>query len=211
MLWVSVGGLKRGPNKRTLDSVEENIAEQRSEIQQPVEQKISRGGLVQNYEKEGQEHTVDIEGESAAKRDTDTEQRQRKQKIRKEQKVLKKAEGKLKKEEDRRKKQGKGDVRVKQMVLDLLDEGENRKGMKARIISDPTEDKQHTDHTVTSVLEVKDKEVKGDLGSEKENTRKNLLGQSLAMLPVERKSDEAPGLLLGEAQRVRWWRKQGFY
>lgn len=211
MLWVSVGGLKRGPNKRTLDSVEENIAEQRSEIQQPVEQKISRGGLVQNDEKEGQEHTVDIEGESAAKRDTDTEQRQRKQKIRKEQKVLKKAEGKLKKEEDRRKKQGKGDVRVKQMVLDLLDEGENRKGMKARIISDPTEDKQHTDHTVTSVLEVKDKEVKGDLGSEKENTRKNLLGQSLAMLPVERKSDEAPGLLLGEAQRVRWWRKQGFY
>lgn len=211
MLWVSVGGLKRGPNKRTLDSVEENIAEQRSEIQQPVEQKISRGGLVQNDEKEGQEHTVDIEGESAAKRDTDTEQRQRKQKIRKEQKVLKKAEGKLKKEEDRRKKQGKGDVRVKQMVLDLLDEGENRKGMKARIISDPTEDKQHTDHTVTSVLEVKDKEVKGDLGPEKENTRKNLLGQSLAMLPVERKSDEAPGLLLGEAQRVRWWRKQGFY
>ena len=211
MLWVSVGGLKRGPNKRTLDSVEENIAEQRSEIQQPVEQKISTGGLVQNDEKEGQEHTVDIEGESAAKRDTDTEQRQRKQKIRKEQKVLKKAEGKLKKEEDRRKKQGKGDVRVKQMVLDLLDEGENRKGMKARIISDPTEDKQHTDHTVTSVLEVKDKEVKGDLGSEKENTRKNLLGQSLAMLPVERKSDEAPGLLLGEAQRVRWWRKQGFY
>ena len=211
MLWVSVGGLKRGPNKRTLDSVEENIAEQRSEIQQPVEQKISRGGLVQNDEKEGQEHTVDIEGESAAKRDTDTEQRQRKQKIRKEQKVLKKAEGKLKKEEDRRKKQGKGDVRVKQMVLDLLDEGENRKGMKARIISDPTEDKQHTDHTVTSVLEVKDKEVKGDLGPQKENTRKNLLGQSLAMLPVERKSDEAPGLLLGEAQRVRWWRKQGFY
>ena len=211
MLWVSVGGLKRGPNKRTLDSVEENIAEQRSEIQQPVEQKISRGGLVQNDEKEGQEHTVDIEGESATKRDKDTEQRQRKQKIRKEQKVLKKAEGKLKKEEDRRKKQGKGDVRVKQMVLDLLDEGENRKGMKARIISDPTEDKQHTDHTVTSVLEVKDKEVKGDLGSEKENTRKNLLGQSLAMLPVERKSDEAPGLLLGEAQRVRWWRKQGFY
>ena len=211
MLWVSVGGLKRGPNKRTLDSVEENIAEQRSEIQQPVEQKISRGGLVQNDEKEGQEHTVDIEGESAAKRDTDTEQRQRKQKIRKEQKVLKKAEGKLKKEEDRRKKQGKGDVRVKQMVLDLLDEGENRKGMKARIISDPTEDKQHTDHTVTSVLEVKDKEVKGDLGPEKENTRKNFLGQSLAMLPVERKSDEAPGLLLGEAQRVRWWRKQGFY
>ena len=211
MLWVSVGGLKRGPNKRTLDSVEENIAEQRSEIQQPVEQKISRGGLVQNDEKEGQEHTVDIEGESAAKRDTDTEQRQRKQKIRKEQKVLKKAEGKLKKEEDRRKKQGKGDVRVKQMVLDLLDEGENRKGMKARIISDPTEDKQHTDHTVTSVLEVKDKEVKGDLGPEKENTTKNLLGQSLAMLPVERKSDEAPGLLLGEAQRVRWWRKQGFY
>ena len=191
--------------------MEENIAEQRSEIQQPVEQKISRGGLVQNDEKEGQEHTVDIEGESAAKRDTDTEQRQRKQKIRKEQKVLKKAEGKLKKEEDRRKKQGKGDVRVIQMVLDLLDEGENRKGMKARIISDPTEDKQHTDHTVTSVLEVKDKEVKGDLGSEKENTRKNLLGQSLAMLPVERKSDEAPGLLLGEAQRVRWWRKQGFY
>ena len=211
MLWVSVGGLKRGPNKRTLDSVEENIAEQRSEIQQPVEQKISRGGLVQNDEKEGQGHTVDIEGKSAAKRDKDTEQRQRKQKIRKEQKVLKKAEGKLKKEEDRRKKQGKGDVRVKQMVLDLLDEGENRKGMKARIISDPTEDKQHTDHTVTSVLEVKDKEVKGDLGPEKENTRKNLLGQSLAMLPVERKSDEAPGLLLGEAQRVRWWRKQGFY
>lgn len=212
MLWVSVGGLKRGANKRTLDSVEENIAEQRSKIHQPEEQKISTGGLIQdNNEKEGQEHTVDIEGESAAKRDTDTEQRQRKQKIRKEQKVLKKAEGKLKKEEDRRKKQGKGDVRVKQMVLDLLDEGENRKGMKARIISDPTEDKQHTDHTVTSVLEVKDKEVKGDLGPEKENTRKNLLGQSLAMLPVERKSDEAPGLLLGEAQRVRWWRKQGFY
>ena len=92
----------------------------------------------------------------------------------------------------------------------VAEKRKNRKGMKARIISDPTEDKQHTDHTVTSVLEVKDKEVKGDLGPEKENTRKNLLGQSLAMLPVERKSDEAPGLLLGEAQRVRWWRKQGF-
>ena len=205
MLWVSVGGLKRGPNKRTLDSVEENIAEQRSK------ENISRGTkLIQNDEKEAEEQTVDIEEESATKRDG-TEQRQMKQKIRKEQKVLKKTEGNLEKDEDRRKKQGKGDVRVKQMVLDLLEEGENRKGMKARIVRDPIEDKLHTDQTVTSVLEVKDLEVKGDLDPEKENTMTNLLGQSLVMLPVERKSDEAPGLLSGEDQRVRWWRKQGFY
>ena len=205
MLWVSVGGLKRGPNKRTLDSVEENIAEQRSK------ENISRGTkLIQNDEKEAEEQTVDIEEELGTKRDG-TEQRQMKQKIRKEQKVLKKTEGNLEKDEDRRKKQGKGDVRVKQMVLDLLEEGENRKGMKARIIRDLIEDQLHTDHTVTSVLEVKDLEVKGDLDLEKENTMTNLLGQSLVMLPVERKSDEAPGLLSGEDQRVRWWRKQGFY
>ena len=131
-----------------------------------------------------------------------TEHRQRKQKIRKAQEVLKEAEGELKKDEDRRKKQGKGGVKVKQMVLNVLDEGENRKGVKARIIRD---------HTVSSVLEVKDKEVKGDLGPEKENAMTSLLGQSLEMLPVESKSDEAPGLLSGEDQRVRWWRKQGFY
>ena len=201
MLWVSVGGLKRGVNKRTLDSVEENIAEQRSKIHQPVEQKISTGGLIQDNEKEGQEYTVDVEEELASKRDH-AEQRQRKQKIRKEQEVLKKAEGELNKDEERRKKQGKGDVRVKQMILGVLDEGENRKEMKARIIRD---------QTVTSVLEVKDEEVKGDLGPEKENAMTSLLGQYLAMLPVERKSDEAPGLLSGEDQRVRWWRKQGFY
>ena len=198
MLWVSVGGLKRGSNKRTLDSVEENIAEQRSKIQQPVEEEISTGGLIQSDEKEGQENTEDIE--LASKR-VDTEHRQRKQKIRKEQEVLEKAEGELKKDEDRRKKQGKGGVRGKQMVLNMLDEGKNRKGVKARIIRD---------HTVSSALEVKDKEVKGDLGPEKENTMTSLLGQSLAMLPVESKSDEAPGLLSGEDQRVRWWRKQGF-
>ena len=201
MLWVSVGGLKRGVNKRTLDSVEENIAEQRSKIHQPVEQKISTGGLIQDNEKEGQEYTVDVEEELASKRDH-AEQRQRKQKIRKEQEVLKKAEGELNKDEERRKKQGKGDVRVKQMILGVLDEGENRKEMKARIIRD---------QTVTSVLEVKDEEVKGDLGPEIENAMTSLLGQYLAMLPVERKSDEAPGLLSGEDQRVRWWRKQGFY
>ena len=209
MLWVSVGGLNRGSNKRTLDSVEEDIAEHRNKIHQPVEQKIS--AMIPN-DKEGQGETLDIETEPTTKRDH-TAHRDKKQKIRKEQKVLRileKAEGKLKKDVDRRRKQGNGNVRVEEMFLGTLDEGENGKRMKEMIITEPIDNKLRTDHTVTSVLEVKDQKVKAD-DPEKENGKTNPLGQSLAMMPVERKSDEAPGLMSGEDQRGRWWRKQGFY
>ena len=206
MLWVSVGGLNRGSNKRTLDSVEEDIGESGSKIHQPVEQRIS---ATIPDDKEGQEETLDIEeAEPKTKRDH-TAHRDKKQKIRKEEKVLRiirKAEGKLKKDMDRRKKQEKGNVRIKELLLDTLDEGESGKRMKARIMTKPIDNY----HTVTSELEVKDQDVKAD-DPEKENVKKNPLGQSLAMLPVERKSDEAPDVLSAEDQRVRWWRKQGFY
>ena len=205
MLWVSVGGLNRGSNKRTLDSVEEAIGESGSKIHQPVEQRIS--ATIPN-DKEGQEETLDIEAEPTTKRDN-TAHRDKKQKIRKEEKVLRiirKAEGKLKKDMDRRKKQEKGNVRIKELLLDTLDEGESGKRMKARIMTKPIDNY----HTVTSELEVKDQDVKAD-DPEKENVKKNPLGQSLAMLPVERKSDEAPDVLSSADQRVRWWRKQGFY
>ena len=186
--------------ERTLDSVEEDIAELRSKIQQPVEQQISDGGVAQNDKKKGQQEQTDIdEVESVTKRDHIEQHRNRKQKIRKEQKVLrtlKKAEGK--KDVERRKKQRKGNV--EQRFLDALDKVENGKRMKERIIT--REEKLPTDHTVRSVLEVKDK---------KENNKKNSLGQSLERLAEERKSDEATGLVSGEDQRVRWWRKQGFY
>ena len=203
---MSVGGLNRDSSKRTLDSVEEAIGESGSKIHQPVEQRIS---ATIPDDKEGQEETLDIEeAEPKTKRDH-TAHRDEKQKIRKEEKVLRiirKAEGKLKKDMDRRKKQEKGNVRIKELLLDTLDEGESGKRMKARIMTKPIDNY----HTVTSELEVKDQDVKAD-DPEKENVKKNPLGQSLAMLPVERKSDEAPDVLLAGDQRVRWWRKQGFY
>ena len=182
--------------------MDENIPERRSEMQDPAEEKISREKAIE----EGQEH---IEKELAAKKDN-TEHRQRQQKIKKEEKVLqilKKTEEKLKNDENRRKKEGKGDVRVKQMTLAVLDERENGKEMKGRIIRNPIKEKFHADHTVTSVLEVEDvEEIKGNV-PEKENTMINLLGQSLGQLPVESKSGDAAG----KDQRLRWWRKQGFY
>ena len=184
--------------------MDENIPEQRSEMQDPAEEKISREEAIE----EGQEHSLDIEKELAAKKD-DTEHRQRKQKIKKEEKVLqilKKAEEKEKNDENRRKKEGKGDIRLKQMTLAVLDEGEKRKEMKGRIIRDPMKQNLYADHNVTSVLKVEDKEIKGNV-PEKENTMINLLGQSLGLLPVESKSEDAAG----KDQRVRWWRKQGFY
>ena len=182
--------------------MEEDIAEHRSKLHQPVEQKIS-GVLTQNDKKKGQqEQTLDVEVESATKRDHTEQHRGRKEKIRKEQNVLRileKAEGK----EDlvRRKKQRKGNV--KHIFLNASNEVENGKRMKEMIITEPREEKLPTDHTVTSVLEVKD--------NRQENDKKNSLGQSLEKLPVERKSDEATGFMSGEDQRVRWWRKQGFY
>ena len=206
---MSVGGLNRDSSKRTLDSVEEDITDHGSKIHQPVEQRIS--AMIPD-DKEGQEETLDIEAEPATKRDY-TAHRDKKQKIRKEEKVLRiirKAEGKLKKDVDRRIKQEKGNVRIKELLLDTLDEGESGKRMKARIMTKPIDNKLGTDHTVTSELEAKDQDVKAD-DPEKENVKKNPLGQSLAMLPVERKSDEAPVVLSSADQRVRWWRKQGFY
>ena len=206
---MSVGGLNRDSSKRTLDSVEEDITDHGSKIHQPVEQRIS--AMIPN-DKEGREETLDIEAEPATKRDY-TAYRDKKQKIRKEEKVLRiirKAEGKLKKDVDIRKKQEKGNVRINGMFVDTLDEGESGKRMKARIMTKPIDNKLGTDHTVTSELEAKDQDVKAD-DPEKENVKKNPLGQSLAMLPVERKSDEAPDVLLAGDQRVRWWRKQGFY
>lgn len=180
--------------------MEEDIAEHRSKLLQPVEQKIS-GGLTQNDKKEGQqEQILDVEVESGTKRE---QHRGRKEKIRKEQKVLRileKAEGKT--DLERRKKQRKGNV--EQIFLNASNEiVENGKRMKEMIISEPREEKLPTDHTVTSVLEVKD--------NRKENDKKNPLGQSLEKLPVKRKSDKATGFMSGEDQRVRWWRKQGFY
>ena len=206
---MSVGGLNRDSSKRTLDSVEEDITDHGSKIHQPVEQRIS--AMIPN-DKEGREETLDIEAEPTTKRDY-TAYRDKKQKIRKEEKVLRiirKAEGKLKKDVDIRKKQEKGNVRINGMFVDTLDEGESGKRMKARIMSKPIDNKLGTDHTVTSELEAKDQDVKAD-DPEKENVKKNPLGQSLAMLPVERKSDEAPDVLLAGDQRVRRWRKQGFY
>ena len=207
---MSVGGLNRDSSKRTLDSVEEDITDHGSKIHQPVEQRIS--AMIPN-DKEGQEETLDIKAEPTTKRDH-TAHRDKKQKIRNEQKkvlrILQKAEGKVKQHVDRRIKQGKGNVRINEMFVDTLDEGESGKRLKARIITEPIDNKLRTDHTVTSMLEVKDQEVKSD-DPEKENVKKNPLGQSLAMLPVERKSDEAPDVLLAGDQRVRWWRKQGFY
>ena len=179
--------------------MEEDIAEHRSKIHQLAEQKIS-GVLTQNDKTEGQQkQTLDIEVESATKRE---QHRGRKEKIRKEQKVLRileKAEGK--KDLERRKKQRKENV--EQIFLNASNEVENGKRMKEMIITEPREEKLPTDHTVTSVLEVKD--------NRKENHKKNPLGQSLEKLPVERKSEEATGFMSGEDQRVRWWRKQGFY
>ena len=67
--------------------MEEDIAEHRSKLHQPVEQKIS-GVLTQNDKKKGQqEQTLDVEVESATKRDHTEQHRGRKEKIRKEKQV----------------------------------------------------------------------------------------------------------------------------
>ena len=135
MLWVSVGlgGVKRAPIKRTLDSLDEVIAKQRRKTVE--ERKTLTGESKQSDKKEQEEHLMDI-------------------------------------------------------------------------VANLTTNRDQTDTLLTSMLEVKGPVVKTD---KKENIDKNSRGNFLEMLPIERKSDEATVLPLGDNQRVRWWRKQGFY
>ena len=215
MLWVSVGGLKGGHLKRTLDSGEHVVAQNRGT---PMEQRTSAPvELVQNHKKEaGQKQTSKSEAKLVAAgnqtpsnsmkplfpRRSQEEHRHRQEQNKKNRVttiISGDSERNRKRDSDRRKKQEKGNRQNEQNVLSkkeqivLSTEKEKEKSTKGIIVGGPG---TQTLHSIFTELKVLDKDTGRD---ESKKTQ----------LSIERKSDK--GLLTGENHRVRWWRKPGFY
>ena len=213
MLWVSVGGLKGGHLKRTLDSGEQVVAQNRGT---PTEQRTSAPvEVIQNRMKEAEE-TSTSEGKlvtaghqtpaSSMKplfpRRSHEEHRHRQQENKKDKKttiISGDTESNRKKDSNRRKKQGKVNHQNDQNALSKKEqtvfstEKEKEKSTKGIIVGGPG---TQTLHSIFTELKVLDKDTGRD---ESKKTQ----------LSIERKSDK--GLLTGENHRVRWWRKPGFY
>ena len=211
MLWVSVGGLKGGHLKRTLDSGEQVVAQNRGT---PMEQRTSAPvKVIQNRMKEAEqtsrseEELVTAGNQTPASslkplfpRRSEEEHRHRQQQNKNDKKtrvIAADSQSNSKRDSDKRKKQKKGNrqneqnvlSKKEQIVLSTEKEKEKKKSMKGIIVGGPG---TQTLHSIFTELKVLDKD-----------------DSNKTQLSIERKSDK--GLLSGENHRVRWWRKPGFY
>ena len=213
MLWVSVGGLKGGHLKRTLDSGEQDVAQNRGT---PMEQRTSAPVEVMQDRMKEAEETSKSDGKlvtagnqtpaSSMKplfpRRSEEEHRHRQQQNKKDKKtsvISGDSERNRKRDSNRRKKQEKGNRQNEKNFLSKKEQivlsTEKEKRMKGIIVGGPG---TQTLHSIFTELKVLDK----DADAERDESKKT-------QLSIERKSDK--GLLTGENHRVRWWRKPGFY
>ena len=214
MLWVSVGGLKGGHLKRTLDSGEQVVAQNRGT---PTEQRTSAPVEVIHSPTKAAKQTPKIEGMlkvSAANqtptssmkplfpRRSQEEHRHRQEQKKKDKKtriISGDREKNRKTDSNTKKKQGKENHHNDQNVLYKKEqnarstEDGSKKRTKGNIVSGPGTQALHSIFTELKVL---------DKDAERDESKKT-------QLSIERKSDK--GLLTGENHRVRWWRKPGFY